>query len=541
MTTGYRVTQLRITDYRGIEALDVAVPPAGIVVEGGNAQGKTSVLNGLLAALTASGVGADSIRIGKDQAEIFVELDGPESLTVRRTITADGQTLRARQKIPGSKQTAEIKQRRLNELFPPGVSPMALFQAKPEDRRKIVMSAVPMKVTPERLSAWLTEEQIASLPRAVLETIPLMHGLEAIEAIHGCLYELRAAANRETERATRTEEQLAKELSEYQATTDLSFPDAVAEMDRAFAELEAIEREVAAAVAKREDAEARELRTVGVRQGIAGKREKARYLRESTSGDFEGAADALQIKVDALLAKVRERECELATERLLWEEAVAVTAAARKAEQRTADLRAEAATIDAAADEMEATLAQAGGNAPTIEDIAHARGNAYTARQAAEAKKAAKAYANARDDAKAQAREVARAKAHAAALTATVDFLRKEAGAELLAASDGIPGLGLDDGRLTLDGVSLDLLSGAEQLTLCVEVAKRSTMQRGSECRVLVADKLEALDPEQFRAFIDAATRDGWQLLATRVTGGDLHVQAITREAPTDAPKGSST
>ena len=89
----------------------------------------------------------------------------------------------------------------------------------------------------------------------------------------------------------------------------------------------------------------------------------------------------------------------------------------------------------------------------------------------------------------------------------------------MLAAADGIKGLSIDGDEVLLDGVALDQLSGQERLFFAVEVARRLN----AKSRLLCVDGLEVLDAEHRRMFIERATKDGYQLIATRVAddGGD--------------------
>ena len=89
----------------------------------------------------------------------------------------------------------------------------------------------------------------------------------------------------------------------------------------------------------------------------------------------------------------------------------------------------------------------------------------------------------------------------------------------LLAAADGIKGLSIDGDEVLLDGVALDQLSGQERLFFAVEVARRLN----AKSKLLCVDGLEVLDAEHRRMFIERATKDGYQLIATRVAddGGD--------------------
>ncbi len=119
----------------------------------------------------------------------------------------------------------------------------------------------------------------------------------------------------------------------------------------------------------------------------------------------------------------------------------------------------------------------------------------------------------------------------AAELDTTVKKLANAAPSELLAEAQGIPGLSIDGDEIMLDGKRLDALSGAEQLRFAVEIARRAN----AKSRILIVDGLERLDPDQMEAFVAMATADGWQLLGTRVSRGDLVIEAIEADEQSKA------
>ena len=107
-----------------------------------------------------------------------------------------------------------------------------------------------------------------------------------------------------------------------------------------------------------------------------------------------------------------------------------------------------------------------------------------------------------------------------------VHTLTDEAPAKLLAECNGIPGLTVgEDGALSLDGYDLDRLSGMKRLRFAVEIARRLN----ARSKLLCVDGLEVLDGEQRAAFLEMATADGYQLIATRVTeaGGDVVLRPL--------------
>lgn len=112
----------------------------------------------------------------------------------------------------------------------------------------------------------------------------------------------------------------------------------------------------------------------------------------------------------------------------------------------------------------------------------------------------------------------------AEALNAIVENLTTAAPAELAARSVTIKGLTFtEDGGIALDGVVLDLISGNEGINFCVQVAKRAH----PKCKILTVNGLEALDPEELEAFVRFATADGWQLIGTKVQGGELVIELL--------------
>jgi hypothetical protein len=118
------------------------------------------------------------------------------------------------------------------------------------------------------------------------------------------------------------------------------------------------------------------------------------------------------------------------------------------------------------------------------------------------------------------------AEAEAERLDKMVKALTDDAPRELLSSCDGIPGLALVGDDITLDGVSLDGLCGAEQIRFAVQVAKRAN----AKTKILVVDGLERLDPESYDEFVREATSDGWQLLASKVDRGAMVVEAISAD-----------
>jgi hypothetical protein len=112
-----------------------------------------------------------------------------------------------------------------------------------------------------------------------------------------------------------------------------------------------------------------------------------------------------------------------------------------------------------------------------------------------------------------------------------VKTLTHDAPAALLKASNAIPGLAIDGDTILLDGRDIEKLSGAEQMRFAVDIAKRLN----ASTKLLLCDGLERLDPEQCEKFLAFATADGWQLICTKVAGGERVIEAIEAAVTAEA------
>ena len=70
------IEHVHIESYKGIDSIDVEARGRNVFVIGGNAQGKTSVISAIWAALTNKGIPPEPIQAGKRKAVIQVELNG---------------------------------------------------------------------------------------------------------------------------------------------------------------------------------------------------------------------------------------------------------------------------------------------------------------------------------------------------------------------------------------------------------------------------------------------------------------------------------
>ncbi len=498
-----KVTRIIIKDYRGIEALTVKVPPAGVVVEGGNHRGKTTILNAVVAALAGRGISAKDIRRGKERAEVMVDID---DLHVRRLITKKSSTVDL---TNADGFSAKRPMERLTELLGTSseLDPLEFFLAKSERRQQLAAAAMPVRVTTEDVTRWTGRVIDINLDR---------HGWEVMKELRDGFYSQRAAANK-VAKERQTEAEVAAELymaARVQPGADTRL--SVADADQLAAEAKTLLQRLEA---RKEAADTIVKTSESTRARIAELRHQGEKLRKELEpapditpakdrlGDARAAVAVLEADLKAAQAEVARLEDTLAARHELDARNTQVLHDAQRLDDQAAELEASIALVEdlhvSAADIEAAT--QAVGEA--VADVQ----NAWRAQTAKE------------EGAKHKAAEdvLAQAEARAKELDLIVKVLTDTAPAELAARAEAIPGFDFD--TMALDGVPLETLSGEEQMRFGIDLARRAN----AKAKILVVDGLERIDNDERETFIRYACRDDWQLIASRVTAGELIIEAI--------------
>ncbi|WP_411328239.1 AAA family ATPase [Eubacterium callanderi] len=102
-------------------------------------------------------------------------------------------------------------------------------------------------------------------------------------------------------------------------------------------------------------------------------------------------------------------------------------------------------------------------------------------------------------------------------LTATLEDTRQEKTDLLKNADLPLPGLSVEDGKLTYNGYPWDNLSGSDQLKVATAIVRKLN----PECGFVLIDKLEQMDLDSLKAFGDWLKQEGLQAIATRVSTGE--------------------
>ncbi len=137
-----KIVTLSVSNFKRVR--DVRITPdadrALVLIGGNNANGKSSVIDALTAALGgARALPADPVRHGADEAEIIIKLDG--GLTIRRTITPSGETkLEVRDELGAVKAPQAQLDRIVNGRF---LDPLSFLAMPAKDQRTQLMKLIP--------------------------------------------------------------------------------------------------------------------------------------------------------------------------------------------------------------------------------------------------------------------------------------------------------------------------------------------------------------------------------------------------------------
>lgn len=98
-----------------------------------------------------------------------------------------------------------------------------------------------------------------------------------------------------------------------------------------------------------------------------------------------------------------------------------------------------------------------------------------------------------------------------------LENIRSEKKKLLESADLPLPGLSVEDGEITLNGMKWDNMSGSDQLKAATAIIRRLN----PKCGFVLMDKLEQMDLDTLKKFGDWLEQEGLQVIATRVSTGD--------------------
>jgi exonuclease SbcC len=470
-----RIVKLQIKNFLSISEAEIAPGSVNQIV-GANNQGKTSVLKALEAGLCGSTDGS-LVKRGETEAEIIVEFD--DQTTVRRRIKADGKQALT---VKRGDLTAQQPQAFIDRLFGEGVfNPLELLD--PKKRTEILLGAIPIKLSEEKVLAFVGSSPVAMPPLDYAQ-----HGLKVAEQAHKYFYQRRAEANKDAKMKDDIARVKASELPPLPA---LSLKESEADIQE---------------------------RNFVLKQKIAGEQRKANVQRE-----HEALIERVEEEILREDQAINELKRDIAAlEARIFEMRKSIDAkqkAVAEKDNRLAELRAAPAAQgpDQSAiakwnEEIQAGLEE-------LQRRADRRVLEQRHAQVDELKSTAKNAQKFADD-----------------LDAVVTKLSTY-GSDLLSKAEmPIAGLEYKDGDFMLDGVKIENLSSSAAVRLAVAIARAVA----GPSKLICLDGAEALDETTFAVLRREIQDDGFQYFLTKVgdafaTEADDRVIEMRAGAPVQA------
>ena len=287
--SGKKISRLVVRNFKGIRALEVRASDSVNLFAGPNAQGKTSVLDAIAAAMRGR-VDPEAVRHDAKRAEILVELD--DGTSIDKKIPANGKpTL----KVSKDMATLASPQKFLDELFDDtGLDPVAFLHAK--DRQKKLLEALPVETNAAEILAYLESVGLGKDAVKGLR-VESKHAFEVFEAVGKMLTEQRKDANKEVKRIGQWVDQERERASGAEDPGEA---------------IEAAATALAEAKAKRDQAAQRAAADAKRMDAIKAKRAKADMIAQSMNDalkrieELEQQADAEAKELTALEAEAKE-------------------------------------------------------------------------------------------------------------------------------------------------------------------------------------------------------------------------------------------
>ena len=489
-----KVLSLIVHNYAGI--VEAEIHPGKVTIfSGQNRQGKTTLLNAIKAALG----GADPIEIrhGSSRAEILVDL---EDIKVRRKITPSGSTVEVTDEKGFSRKAPQSYLSSL--LGAVQLNPMEFHRAKRADRTKMLLEAIARKVTFEEIIE-ITGEVVPGIPKE--GPALLMYDL-----VRKYYYVLRAGKNKEL--VSRRE--LAR-TARAKVPADWT-PDPVL-------------HQKIGAVSSRQEVLGRSIAGLRAEKNAAERAEATRTKMTDRIRKNEGSLELAKVTL------AEEKTPDIAALRKRVEDARLALRAAEEALEAGNGIMMNRDRIQNAIADMERTIAQdketlsglpgAFDEQRLIEAEAEAAGLDGEAAALGTEKNLQEVLSDA------VAAEGARdaLQAEADALDAMVIRFRDELPAQALREANlPIEGLKIDGDDITVGGIPIDNLSGAEKMELALSIVR--ALAADNPLKLICIDGAEQLDDESLAAFEKQAENDGFQYFITRVASTDDSGDLILRK-----------
>jgi hypothetical protein len=508
--TMIKISRIEIKNFLGIEEIQLSLGDIN-TFSGGNGQGKTSILDSIQKAIYNSETPRPKVvRSGAEESQLFVEFDN--GITVERTINAEGAKVKVIDNgVPVRAPEAFLK--KLLGQYTFGFNPVSFIQKSDKEQAEILLSLLPIEVSQEDLQEWFVDPEL--YPDGLIPPVNCnKHGLEVCKDLAakntGWLYDKRAVVNKESELLKNEIISLENQLPDnYDSNQWIN-------------------------VTLRDKQQ-----TISEAMKVNSYIEQANQLISSTDS-----------KVDAIKARYASRISELHKEK-----AESITRFERNQQYKTSDilekilelekeivkLKSELENIDSETDAYIKAIHQTTHEKiqlnkdfelKEIDEVKEKCKNAQkyidsnkfidieplqAAFDEAEKMRSFLPIAEKLDDLRVK---FGQKEYEASVLDRFVQIARSKPSELLAKVSLPVPGLGIEDGNITINGLPIKNLSTSEQLRVALDIARTTA----GALKLICVDRFESMDADVQQEFYRQIEGDGYQYFITTVTSGTLKV-----------------
>lgn len=182
------ITQFEAHNVFGLR--EVKLEPGQItLVEGRNGAGKSGVVDAMLATFSSKGIQGEVVTRGEEKGWTYIKFNDGSS--VKATFSKDGKAKRT--VLTADKDEKRSPQTYLDELFGASiVNPVQFLNMTTAEKRKVLLSALPIKVSQDELQEWFGRAVPVDTDK---------HGLDVLADVEKYWYDKRKDANADVKAA----------------------------------------------------------------------------------------------------------------------------------------------------------------------------------------------------------------------------------------------------------------------------------------------------------------------------------------------------
>jgi DNA repair exonuclease SbcCD ATPase subunit len=534
-----KIKRLVIRNALGIEEKAINVGNVNII-SGGNAKGKTSILEVIEKALYNTERRDRFVRIGADKAYIEVETD--DGIKVERTVTEDGKN---DVKVTRDGIPVRAPQTFLDQLFGVTKERKDVFAFNPVDfmlkpakeQSKILLSLMPIMITQQDMMNWFGK---------IPPVNPNMHGLLVLKELEKYWYDARHEANGAV-RATQAEvEALQKQLPDnyevekWENFSTMALSDEIRKGEQVNNFRKQAQELIDGLETKKqninnkydlqvkEQEELLEFKINKVNQSIEQQKQAIRNEIEKSWLEIDkhnAEIERLQKLIEAEEKAIVDikHNIELKQKDL---ENFDISILATKTESLTNEMNIAVKAIN---ENRQRELVEAEDRVKKAEQYLAENSEVDIApleekyREAEKMKGFVEMAHNLQNVQERLQREIELAEKY----DEFVQFCRNKPAELLKTIQLPVPGLGIDDnGNVTIDGLPIKNLNTAKQVTVCIDIAK--AYAKDNPMKLICVDKIEHLDATTREEFFRQIEADNeYQYFVTWVTDGEMQIDTI--------------